>query len=248
MGSMSLSGGLRVLSKYIADASARDALEAAARHADRASVPVPFTWSGAQWTTSGGEWRDWPLIRRGMGEWLRGLADALDAEEVRTERRRALRDRLAAIRDALPDAATEEEEERLMDSMGSLRQELDSIPLPVDVAPSKIHGMRDVATEVESASDARATQLLSLASQFDAFRAPMNDPAAWVRRLGTAPHGAHVRTSTVWDAFCAAEPVLARSMGATTGKRALFTAMDKRFGARRKLSGYDGWRGVSLRE
>lgn len=108
--------------------------------------------------------------------------------------------------------------------------------------------MREVASEVESASDTRATQLLSLASQFDAFRAPLNDPASWVRNLGSAPHGVHVRTTAAWEAFVTAEPVLARSLGAVTGKRALFAAMDKRFGVRRKLVGYEGWRGVALPE
>jgi hypothetical protein len=39
---------------------------------------------------------------------------------------------------------------------------------------------------------------------------------------------------------------LARSLGTVAGKRALFAAMDKRFGARRKLSGYEGRRGVTL--
>ncbi|MFJ7997142.1 hypothetical protein ACIQ7D_08310 [Streptomyces sp. NPDC096310] len=181
-----------------------------------------------------------------MGEWLRGLADALDSEEVNEGRRRALRDRLEAARDALPDAATEEEEERLLVSLGALRQQLDSIPAPAGVAPGVIHRVRDVASEIESASDGRATQLLSLASQFDAFRASLSDPATWVRNLGAAPHGMHVRTSVVWEAFVTAEPVLARSLGTVTGKRALFAAMDKRFGARRKLSGYEGWRGVAL--
>lgn len=240
--------GLRVLGKYIADMSARDALEAAARHADRASGPVPFVWSGAQWTTPGGEWRDWPLIRRDMGAWLRALADGLDADRVNAERRRLLRDRMDAVRDALPDAATDEEEDRLMVAMGALREELESIPAPVDVAPALVRDMRTVASEMESASDARATQLLSLASQFDAFRAALNDPAAWVRRLGAAPRGVHVRTSAVWEAFAADEPVLSRSLGMVTGKRALFAAMDRRFGARRKLAGYEGWRGVQLPE
>lgn len=207
---------------------------------------MPFVWSGAQWTTPGGEWRDWPLIRRGMGEWLRGLADALDSGETDALRRRVLRDRMDAIRDALPDAVTDAEEDRLTEVMGALRKELDSIPAPIKVAPGTVTRLRDVASEVESASDARATQLLSLASQFDAFRAPLNDPASWVRKLGAAPHGVHVRTSAVWIAFATAEPVLARSLGTVTGKRALFAAMDKRFGARRKLSGYEGWRGVAL--
>ncbi|TGB05521.1 hypothetical protein [Streptomyces sp. MZ04] len=183
-----------------------------------------------------------------MGEWLRVLADGLDREEANAERRRVLRDRLDAVRDALPDAATAEEEEGLMATMGALRKELDTIPAPADVERTVIHHMRDVASAIESASDTRATQLLSLASQFDAFRAPLNDPASWVRNLGSAPFGTHVRTTAAWEAFATAEPVLARSLGTVTGKRALFAAMDKRFGARRKLAGYEGWRGVALSE
>ncbi|WP_236241668.1 hypothetical protein [Streptomyces sp. CC228A] len=226
--------------------AARCALDTAAQHADRAGTPLPFVWSGAQWTTPGGEWRDWPLIRRGMGEWLRAVVAGLNADEGSAERRSVLRDRMGVIMDALPDATTAEEEDDLLASMAALRKELESIPAPANVDPAIERDVRAVASEIESASDARATQLLSLASQFEAFRAPLNDPAAWVKRLGTAPHSAHVRTSAVWDAFASAEPVLARSLGTVTGKRALFAAMDKRFGARRKLSGYEGWRGVAL--
>ncbi|MFJ9792698.1 hypothetical protein [Streptomyces globosus] len=146
------------------------------------------------------------------------------------------------------DAQGDEEQEHHYAEVGRLIQELESLPAPARVAPDVVRDIGTVASEVESASDGRATQLLSLASQFDAFRAPLNDPAAWVRRLGTAPHNVHVRTSVVWEAFCAAEPVLARNLGTTTGKRALFAAMDKRFGARRKLAGYEGWRGVAVPE
>ncbi|MDX6758046.1 hypothetical protein SIN09_00940 [Streptomyces sp. F8] len=144
----------------------------------------------------------------------------------------------------MEDAQGEEEADRHYEAIGRLRAELDAIPAPADVAPAVVRDIGAVASEVESASDGRATQLLSLASQFDAFRAPLNDPATWVRMLGTAPHNVHVRTSVVWEAFCAAEPVLARNLGTVTGKRALFAAMDKRFGTRRKLAGYEGWRGA----
>ncbi|WEV27927.1 hypothetical protein OYE22_24205 [Streptomyces sp. 71268] len=237
------------MSKYIADASARDALEVAAMHASRADVPVPFVWNGAQWATQGGEWRDWPLIRREVGGWLRGLADALSGDGALTERRRRARRQLDAAREALEDAGvSEEEEERQTQIIGVAYKELEATRGAVTVQPALVRDMRVVASEIESASDARATQLLSLASQFDAFRASLSDPASWVRSLGTAPRGVHVRTAAVWEAFSAAEPVLARSLGMTTGKRALFAAMDKRFGARRKLAGYEGWRGVALPE
>lgn len=189
-----------------------------------------------------------PLIRRGMGEWLRSLADGLNAAEKGAERRRALRESMDEARYRAEDAQDDDEQERHYADMGRLRQEIDSIPAPADVTPLVIQHIRDVASEVESASDTRATQLLSLASQFDAFRAPLNDPASWVRNLGSAPYGVHVRTAAAWEAFATAEPVLARSLGTGTGKRALFAAMDKRFGARRKLAGYEGWRGVPLPE
>ncbi|MGW1869666.1 hypothetical protein ACWCPS_29405 [Streptomyces mauvecolor] len=228
------------------DATARHALEAAAQHADRAGVPAPFVWSGAQWTTPGGEWRDWPLVRRGMGEWLRGLAAGLDTPESGDKRREQLHSAMRDHRFAAFHATDPEDKRWHTDMADKLTQELEAIPTPVGIALATVARIRDVASEIESASDARATQLLSLASQFDAFRAPLSDPTTWVKRLGSAPHNAHVRTKAVWDAFCTAEPVLARNLGATTGKRALFAAMDKRFGTRRKLAGYEGWRGVAL--
>ncbi|TVZ94324.1 hypothetical protein [Streptomyces sp. BK340] len=119
---------------------------------------------------------------------------------------------------------------------------------PAPFTLKTLQSLDTVASEILSAPDGRATHLLSLASQFDAFRAPLRDPAEWVKRLGSVPHSVHVRTSAVWEAFCAAEPVLARSLGTTGGKRALFAAMDGRFGARRKLAGYEGWRGVALND
>ncbi|MBT2453909.1 hypothetical protein [Streptomyces sp. ISL-86] len=183
-----------------------------------------------------------------MGAWLHSLVEGVEADASSKERRSALWESLDAARDRAEDAQSDEEQEHHYAEMGRLRQELESLPAPVHVAPAVVRDIGTVASEVESASDARATQLLSLASQFDAFRAPLNDPAAWVRMLGTAPHNVHVRTSAAWDAFCAAEPVLARNLGATTGKRTLFAAMDKRFGARRKLAGYEGWRGAVVPE
>ncbi|MFK0253257.1 hypothetical protein [Streptomyces sp. NPDC090445] len=238
------------MGKYIDDTKARSALEAAAQHADRADRPVPFLWSGAQWTTPAGEWRDWPLVRRGMGEWLRMLHKGVDAEAEKSneERRYALRQSIKTAQYGMEDAQSEEEADRHYEAIGRLREELDAIPAPGDLDPAVVRDIGTVASEVDSASDGRATQLLSLASQFDAFRAPLNDPATWVRMLGTAPHNVHVRTSAVWEAFCAAEPVLARNLGTTTGKRALFAAMDKRFGTRRKLAGCEGWRGVVVPE
>lgn len=244
---MSLVKGFWV-SKYIADASARSALEAAAGYADRAGVPVPFVWSGAQWTTPGGEWRDWPLIRRGMGEWLRAVVAGLDAAGSDGERREEVQRHMRDARFAAFHAIDPDDKQWHTDVAEGLARDLAAIPAPVHAAPSLVRDLRSVASEIESASDARATQLLSLASQFEAFRAPLNDPASWVRNLGAAPYGTHVRTSAVWEAFATAEPVLARSLGTVTGKRALFAAMDVRFGARRKLSGYEGWRGVALSE
>ncbi|MFD4538243.1 hypothetical protein [Streptomyces bauhiniae] len=234
------------MSKYISDTAARGALETASHYADSASTPAPFVWSGAQWTTPGGEWRDWPLIRRGMGEWLRGLADVFDAGENTEERRKSLGDAMRDHRFAAMHSTDGDDQAWHTERADALTLELDALPAPVNVPVTVMRDLRAVANEIESASDARSTQLLSLASQFDAFRAPLNDPASWVRNLGAAPYGTHVRTSAVWEAFASAEPVLARSLGTVTGKRALFTAMDKRFGARRKLSGYEGWRGVSL--
>ncbi|MEU0816016.1 hypothetical protein [Streptomyces mirabilis] len=118
--------------------------------------------------------------------------------------------------------------------------------LEVTATPAEVTALKAVSDEILSAANGRATHLLSLASQFDPFRAPMRDPAEWVKCLGDAPRTVHVRTSAAWDAFCVAEPGVVRSLGAVAGKRALFAAMDKRFGARRKLSGYEGWRGVAL--
>ncbi|MFM9448156.1 hypothetical protein [Streptomyces acidiscabies] len=237
------------MGKYVDDMAARHALETVAQHVDRVRDPLPFVWSGAVWTTQSGEWRDFPLIRRGMGEWLRRAAEALspDSDTALTNRRYELSYAMDEARNRMEEAGVEDDEaDRQADIIGTLREQLKALPAPARVAPVVLGHIRDVASEIEAASDARASQLLSLASQFDAFRAPLNDPATWVRNLGGAPYGVHVRTSAVWEAFADAEPVLARSLGTTTGKRALFTAMDKRFGARRKLSGYEGWRGVAL--
>ncbi|MBB1255363.1 hypothetical protein H3146_18670 [Streptomyces sp. OF3] len=234
------------MGKYVDDVAARSALETVARHADGSSEPLPFVWSGASWTTPGGEWRDFPLVRRGIGEWLRVMADVCDSGESHGERREALRLAILDHKFSAFHAADPTDKEWHAEEAGRLTRELDAIPALAAVAPAVVQRIRDVASELLSASDVRAKQLLSLASQFDAFRAPMDDPAAWVRRLGSAPHNVHVRTSAVWEAFAVAEPVLARSMGARAGKSALFDAMDKRFGARRKLAGYEGWRGVTL--
>ncbi|MFD4785615.1 hypothetical protein ACFWN1_00695 [Streptomyces sp. NPDC058459] len=181
-----------------------------------------------------------------MGEWLRGLADVFDAGENTEERRKSLGDAMRDHRFAAMHSMDGDDQAWHTERADAPTLELDALPAPVNVPVTVMRDLRAVANEIESASDARSTQLLSLASQFDAFRAPLNDPASWVRNLGAAPYGTHVRTSAVWEAFASAEPVLARSLGTVTGKRALFTAMDKRFGARRKLSGYEGWRGVSL--
>lgn len=240
------------MGKYIGDVAARCALETAARHAGKAGRATPFVWSGASWTTSGGEWRDWPFVRRGMGEWLRDLVSVLrtaNADAVKVaERREELRGQASDLRFVAATQALEADARTLMLKQASeLWAESERIVVPaMTVELDTLEHMEKVSAEILSAPDGRATQLLALASQFEEFRAPMNDPAAWVRRLGAAPRGVHVRTTAVWDAFCVAEPVLSRSLGTTTGKRALFAAMDKRFGARRKLSGYEGWRGVAL--
>ncbi|MFE2546758.1 hypothetical protein [Actinacidiphila glaucinigra] len=236
--------------KYIDDVAARRALETAAQHAGHARDPLPFVWTGASWATPGGEWRDLPLIRKGVGDWLSDVADglrwyyapAIEAEEQRAdlERRASSAETNAAYAEAGARALLHQE-------AASLRRDAAAIATPpAPVALETLQSLGTVASEMLSAPDTRATHLLSLASQFDAFRAPLRDPAEWVKRLGSAPHSVHVRTSAAWEAFCAAEPVLARSLGTTGGKRALFTAMDSRFGARRKLAGYEGWRGVAL--
>ncbi|MGP3969430.1 hypothetical protein [Streptomyces sp. 6N223] len=243
------------MAKYIDDAAARRALEFAAQHADKASSEVPYRWNGSSWTTPGGEWRDLPLIRRGVGEWLgRLVGDVRDFEDrqviAEQERRAALMEEVRRLetafsqphmdpgaRDLLVRQAIEKDEEakRIVIPDGALDLEI-------------LDALKAVSGEILSASDTRATQLLSLASQFDAFRAPMRDPAEWVARLTPGPRSAHVRASVVWEAFSVAEPVLARSLGVRTGKRLLFAAMDRRFGTRRKLAGYEGWRGVALSE
>ncbi|MFE7115837.1 hypothetical protein ACFU99_10495 [Streptomyces sp. NPDC057654] len=239
------------MGKYVDDASARMALETAAQCAEEAGRKIPFVWSGTAWTTPDGEWRDLPLVRRGMGAWLREVADGIDAAAANGERRAKLRYALGVAHEAADNATSDDEGERHIATIGALYRELDALPTPVgtglaDVSPVVLARLRDVASEIESASGARAAQLLSVASQFDAFRAVLSDPATWVRNLGAAPYGTHVRTSAIWEAFCAAEPALVRSLGTVTAKRAVFAAMDKRFGARRKLSGYEGWRGVAL--
>lgn len=235
------------------DGAARHALEAAAQHADKAAREVPYLWNGASWTTPGGEWRDFPLIRRGMGEWLVSVFKGwqyLHQEIIElTARRESLLEESQELRIASLRRGTDPGAQRMMfERAKGLMEQAHEIPPYFDapVSPEIIKNLETVATELLSATDARATQLLSLASQFDTFRAPMRDPAQWVSRLVSAPRSAHVRTSLVWEAFSASEPVLARSLGVRTGKRLLFAAMDRRFGARRKLAGYEGWRGVAL--
>ncbi|MGW4809176.1 hypothetical protein [Kitasatospora sp. NPDC004272] len=69
------------MGKYMDDALARRAREASAHVASWQGEPaVPFAWSGARWETPAGQWRDLPLIRRGMGEWLANLAGWLRYE------------------------------------------------------------------------------------------------------------------------------------------------------------------------
>ncbi|MFE6053525.1 hypothetical protein ACFQ6N_22460 [Kitasatospora sp. NPDC056446] len=233
---------------YLENASARRAWEAAAELVGWDGVPVvPFVWSGTQWVTPAGEWRDIPLIRRGMGEWLVAAARKLADVPGERERQQELRGRMLDARFSASQAADGEREalERISDE---LARELAFAPEVHRLSddPSLPRHVKTVADEMLSASDTRATQLLSLASQFDPFRAPMRDPADWVVALGAAPRSEHVRTSTVWEAFSVDEPALARSLGVRVGKSVLFAAMDKRFGARRKLGGYDGWRGVML--
>ncbi|MFJ5950675.1 hypothetical protein [Streptomyces noursei] len=240
------------MGKYVDDVDARRALDVAAQYADMARGPLPFVWTGAEWTTPGGERRDLPLIRRGMGEWLADVVAGLrwrhaPALEAAAEREYRLRRARALERDAV--TAEAGAQAVLLRKAQGLRREADAMPsLPASVTLDDVEALKSVSDEMLSASNGRATQLLSLASQFDHFRAPMRDPAEWVRLLGAAPRSVHVRTSVVWDAFCVAEPVLSRSLGTVMGKRALFAAMDRRFGARRKLSGYEGWRGVALSE
>lgn len=239
------------MGKYVDDAVARRALETAAHHAGESGRPVPFTWSGASWSTPEGEWRDLPLIRRGMGEWLTHLADYYrylnqDALSL-AEEKEDLREQVRTLRRAADRATDAEAGVRLLGQAARLSAEARAITVPpLPVALGDMNALRAVSGELLSASDARATHLLSLASQFDEFRAPLRDPAVWVSRLLSAPRSAHARSSAVWDAFCAAEPVLSDALGKRTGKRLLFAAMDRRFGRRRRLAGYEGWRGVVL--
>ncbi|WP_189272430.1 hypothetical protein [Kitasatospora griseola] len=210
---------------------------------------LPFAWSGAQWVTPAGELRDLPLVRRGMGEWLAAAVAELDTVQVAADKvREDLRIRLSEAYAAMDMATSDEEFERAYGMVGEVRRLLDfeasrevlARDLPL------MHGVRAISSELLSATTARVSQLLSLASQFEEFRAPLRDPAEWVARLGAAPRTEHVRTALVWDAFTLAEPALATSLGTPAGKRLLFAAMDRRFGARRKFGGYDGWRGVAL--
>ncbi|GAA2110236.1 hypothetical protein GCM10009759_51480 [Kitasatospora saccharophila] len=241
------------MGKYMNDALARQAWEAAAHVASWQGAPaVPFAWSGTRWETPAGEWRDLPLIRRGMGEWLANLAGWLRYENYEAmtlaERKAKLewdaRNYELNARTTFTDPGANAYALRQAAALRSQAAGIDVPPMTVELV--EIEAMEAVSGEMLSATDTRATQLLSLASQFDAFRAPMRDPADWVSRLVPAPRSEHVRTSLVWEAFTAAEPVLAGALGSRTGKRLLFAAMDKRFGARRKLGGYDGWRGVAL--
>ncbi|MFE3167342.1 hypothetical protein [Streptomyces sp. NPDC059224] len=234
---------------YIENARARAALAVAAQHADKAPNPLPFLWDGSAWATPSGERRDLPLIRGGMGDWLASLAKELDSchachngapDPKRAAQLRQKAEHLLISIDPLDTANAE----YIRADVALLHAEADM--LEVAVTFGEVTALKAVSDEVLSAPNGRAAHLLSLASQFDAFRAPMRDPAEWVKRLGDAPRTVHVRTSAVWDAFCLAEPGVVRSLGAVAGKRALFAAMDKRFGARRKLGGYEGWRGVAL--
>ncbi|MER5529790.1 hypothetical protein ABT075_35270 [Streptomyces sp. NPDC002677] len=235
---------------YIDNARAHAALVVAAQHADMAPESLPFLWDGSAWTTPSGERRDLALIRSGMGKWLASLAEVLRScvfddrapDPKRAARLRQEVERLMISIEALDLDDTEAEYTRT--DAAQLAVQADR--LDVAATAGEVTALKAVSDEVLAAANGRATHLLSLASQFGAFRAPMRDPAQWVKYLGDAPRTVHVRTSAVWDAFCMAEPDVVRSLGAVAGKRALFAAMDKRFGARRKLSGYEGWRGLSL--
>jgi len=177
---------------YIDNEQAYAALAVAAEHADKAGAPVPLLWDGSEWTTRTGERRDIPLIRRDMGAWLLGLAAELERLPSASRQAEDLRAEAAqeAIRLTLGEVEDDKEEyvragiEMLRVEANLLEQgEIGKVPDPWrDIKPIK-----SVATEVLTASNARAIQLLSLASQFDAFRAPMRDPAAWVVALGAAP-------------------------------------------------------------
>ncbi|TDU04756.1 hypothetical protein EDD99_3231 [Streptomyces sp. 846.5] len=238
---------------YIDNASARGALAVAAQHADEAPTPLPFLWDGSEWTTPTGERRDFPLIRCGMGEWVADLAKVLEhdypyqeqdpgaAARLRNKASHLLISIEALDMDDFEAETTRADAEALMARADRLSRS--SFDVWQSITP-----LKSVADDLLSAPNGRATHLLSLASQFEAFRAPMRDPAHWVRSLGAAPRSEHVRTARVWDAFCAAEPGLSLKLGEHAGKRVLFAAMDKRFGARKKLAGYEGWRGVALAE
>nr|BFE31183.1 hypothetical protein GCM10010200_034340 [Actinomadura rugatobispora] len=58
------------MGKFLDAGAALHALETAAPHANTAGQEVSDLWNGSSWTSPGGERRDLPAIRPGMGEWL----------------------------------------------------------------------------------------------------------------------------------------------------------------------------------
>jgi hypothetical protein len=248
-----------MVGKYIEDSQSRAALAVASLCTEATPTRVPYRYDGAAWVMQAGERHDLALIRRGMGDWLTTLADiADDAAEVNQPLpiwlAGELRMQVIALRDKardsglLSDEASRLEAEalglldtaRILIGAASEQQEKGSKPY---ILARELH---ELARDMHSAPSGRARHLLELASQFDGFRAPNREPADWVATLGVVPRSVHVRVTEVWQAFCAAEPALSARLGTTGGRRALYAAMDKRYGVRTKLGGYSGWRGVGM--
>ncbi|MFD8027926.1 hypothetical protein ACFV3F_04065 [Streptomyces sp. NPDC059717] len=152
--------------KYIDDVAARRALETAAQHADKARDPLPFVWTGASWTTPGGEWRDLPLIRKGVGDWLADVAAGLRwyyAPAIEAEERRAELERQANMAETNALFAEAEARALLHREADSLRRDAAAITTPpTPFAMETLQSLEAVASEMLSAPDARATHLLSL--------------------------------------------------------------------------------------
>ncbi|MCZ4609607.1 hypothetical protein O3S80_38740 [Streptomyces sp. Lzd4kr] len=126
-----------------------------------------------------------------MGEWLADVAAGLRwyyAPAIEAGERRAELERRAGTIETNALLAEAEARAFLHQEAASLRHAAAAITTPpAPFALKTLQSLDTVASEMLSAPDGRATHLLSLASQFDAFRAPLRDPAEWVKRLGSAP-------------------------------------------------------------
>lgn len=143
----------RILRKYIDDVAARRALETAAQHADKARDPLPFVWTGASRATPGGEWRDLPLIRKGVGDWLADVAAGLRwyyAPAIEAGERRAELERRAGTIET--DALLAEAEARalLHQEAASLRHAVAAITTPP--APFALKTLQSLDTVAPSST------------------------------------------------------------------------------------------------